>query len=89
MTFLRGLASPQSVIHERNRNFGKWATSYQEALFQAKREPNYNLDTILHFFFRQLNQPYSEVMLMDEDRRDAIMKIELDALEKENKQTKK
>jgi hypothetical protein len=88
MTFLQPQGSLQSVIHDRTLNFGNWATKYQPALFQPKRDPNYSLETILHFFFRQLHQPYSEVMIMDEDRRDAIMKMELDIIEKENKKAK-
>jgi hypothetical protein len=89
MTFLNPVFPPQTVLHDRKAGFGKWAVKFPEALFQPKREPNYSLDTIVHFFFRQFGQPYEQVMLMDENRRDAIMKLELDLLEKEKQQMSK
>lgn len=88
MTFLRSASPVETVIHDRRAAFGKWAVKYPDALFQPKREPNYSLDTIVHFFFRQFGQSYDQIMLMDETRRDLIMKMELEVLEKEKASAK-
>ena len=73
----------QTVI-DRKQNFGEWVLPRLEVLFLPYRDPNYSLEAILHFFMKRLGQSYSEVMLMDRDRRDEIFDIEYALMRKEN-----
>jgi hypothetical protein len=54
-------------------------------LFHAKREPNYSLTTIVHFFMNRFGSSEEEVMRMDEDKRDKIFALEKEIIDAENK----
>ena len=58
-------------------------------LFYPKREPNYSLNAIVHFFSKRLRIMPTETLEMEESKRDAIFAAEMDILEKEIAESKK
>lgn len=86
MTFEDNYHPLQVVIDRKNDTFGEWAIRHSEMLFLPKREPNYSLTSIKHFFMNRLGQQYSEIMLMEENERDEIFKLEKEIMDKENQQ---
>jgi len=65
--------------------FGDWIINRIDVLFLPKREPNYSLDSILHFFANRLGISPTETMRMDEERRDKIFQMEKEILDQEIK----
>lgn len=85
MIFSMGVQPLQYVI-DRKQSFGEWAINNLHTLFTPYREPNYSLDSIIHFFMNRLGQSEKETVFMDTDRRDAIFTLEKAIFDKENQQ---
>jgi len=66
--------------------FGDWIINRIEVLFQPKREPNYSLDSILHFFANRLGISPTETLRMEEERRDKIFLLEKEIFDREVKE---
>lgn len=82
MTFSDGFPALQTVI-DREETFGEWAVKNIDRFFLPKREPNYALESIIHFFMARLHQSYETVMNMDEERRDTIFRMEKEIADKQ------
>ena len=63
--------------------FGEWILPRLELLFLPKRDPNYSLVSIYHFFTKRLGITPEKTKLMDEDERDELFRIEKQIFDKE------
>ncbi len=87
--YQENVSALQVVVHRKRDTFGEWAVRQINSLFLPKREPNYSLIAIVHFFMKRLRQPYSEIMRMDEETRTEIWDIEQAIIEEEIKRNEK
>lgn len=73
----------QQTLHYRFQTITEWALPRLDMLFAPKREPNFSLNVIIHFFMNRLGQQYKDILLMDEETRDELFDMEYQVFLKE------